>query len=59
MLLSARKVDTQLEEEIYTNGRSRGKSRTIIRRYSNCNELGHNTHIYKKNEEISNIYSSD
>ncbi len=49
----------QLEEKIYTNGRSQDGSRTIVRRCSNCGEPGHNTCIYKKDEEMSNIYSSD
>jgi len=52
-------VDTQLEKEIYTNDRNRGKGRTTIRRYGNCSELGYNIYIYKKDEEMSNIYNSD
>ncbi len=49
----------QLEEEMYINGRSRSKGYTTIRRYDNCNEPRYNTRIYKKDEEMSNIYSSD
>ncbi len=44
---------------MYTNGRGRGGGRTTIWRYSNYNELGYNAYIYKKDEEISNVYSSD
>jgi len=52
-------MDTQLEEEIYTNGYNQSGDRTTIWHYNNCNEPRYNTRIYKKNEEISNIYSSD
>ena len=47
-----------MEEEIYTNSCNRGKGCTIIQRYNNCNEPGYNTYTCKKNEEMSNIYSS-
>jgi len=59
VLLNIKKVDTQLKEEIYTNGRSQGGDRITIRRYGNCNEPGYNTCIYKKDEEMSNVYSSN
>ncbi len=49
----------QLEEEMYTNGCGRGGNRTIMRCYSNYSEPRYNTRICKKNEEISNVYSSD
>ncbi len=49
----------QLEEEMCMNGRSRNKDRMTVRRCGNCGEPGYNTRIYKKNEEMSNIYSSD
>ncbi len=52
-------MDTQLEEEIHTNGRNRGRGRTTMRRCSNCSEPGYNVRICKKDEEMSNIYSSD
>ncbi len=52
-------MDVQLEEEIYTNGCSQGEDRTIIWCYGNYGESGYNIYIYKKNEEIFNIYSSD
>ena len=52
-------MDIQLEEEIRTNGRGRGGGRTTIRRCGNCSEPGYNTYICKKDEEMSNIYSSD
>ncbi len=52
-------MDAQLEKEIRTNGRNRDGGRTIMRRYGNCNEPGYNTHIYKKDEEMSNVYSSN
>ncbi len=52
-------MDVQLEEEIYTNGCGRGKGRTIMRRYGNCNEPGYNVCICKKDEEMFNIYSSN
>ena len=59
MLLNIKEVDMQLEEEIYINGCSRGGGRTTMRRCNNCNELRYNTRIYKKDEEMSNVYSSD
>ncbi len=49
----------QLEEEIHTNSRSQSGDRITIRYCDNCSESGHNTRTYKKNEETSNIYSSD
>ncbi len=52
-------MDIQLEEEIYMNSCSRNRGHMTIRRYSNCGEPGYNTYICKKDEEISNIYSSD
>ena len=52
-------MDIQLEEEMYTNGRGRSGGCTTIRRCSNCSEPGYNTRIYKKDEEMSNVYSSD
>jgi len=52
-------MDTQLEEEIYINSRSRNEGRMIVRRCGNCGEPGYNARICKKDEEISNIYSSD
>ncbi len=56
-LLNVKKVDIQLEKEIYINGYSRGGGCTTIRRCSNCSESGYNAYICKKDEEISNIYS--
>ncbi len=32
---------------------------TTIRRCNNCNESGYNIHTYKKDEEMSNVYSSN
>ncbi len=52
-------MDTQLEKEIYTSDRSRGGGRTIMRRYGNYSEPGHNTYICKKDKEMSNVYSSE
>ncbi len=52
-------MDTQLKKEIYTSGRSRDKGRTIIRRCGNCSEPRHNIRTYKKDKEMSNVYSSD
>ncbi len=52
-------MDIQLEEEIRTNGRGRGKDRTTIQHYDNCSEPRHNMRICKKDEEMFNIYSSD
>ncbi len=49
----------QLEEEIRINSCSRGGGCTIVRRYSNCSEPGYNIYIYKKDEEMSNVYSFD
>jgi len=48
----------QLEEEIYMNSRSRNKGRTMLRRCGNCNKPRYNARIYKKDEEMSNVYSS-
>ncbi len=58
-LLNAKKVDAQLEEEIYASGCGRGGGRTTVRRCGNCGEPGHNARTYKKDEEMSNVYSSD
>ncbi len=58
-LLNVREVDTQLEEEMCMSGRGRGGGRTTMRCCGNCSEPGYNTCIYKKDEEISNIYNSD
>ncbi len=58
-LLNVKEVDTQLEEEMYTNGRGQNGGRTTMRCYSNCNEPGYNTCICKKDKEMFNIYSSD
>ncbi len=44
---------------MYTNSYNRGEGRTIMRRYSNCNELGYNVCTYKKDKEMSNVYNSD
>ena len=52
-------MDAQLEEEIYTNGRNRGGGRITMRRCGNYSELGYNIYIYKKDKEMSNVYSSD
>ena len=59
MLLNVKKVDVQLEEEMYMNSCSRSGGCTIIRRCSNCGEPRYNACIYKKDEEMSNVYSSD
>ncbi len=59
MLLNVREVDIQLEEEIHTSGCSRGKGRTTIQSCGNYSEPGYNTCICKKDEEMSNVYSSD
>ncbi len=58
-LLNAKEMDTQLEKEIHASDCSRGGGRTTMRRYGNCGEPRYNTRIYKKNKEMSNIYSSD
>ncbi len=44
---------------MHTSGCSWGGDRTTMRRYNNCGEPRYNAYIYKKDEEISNIYSSD
>ncbi len=44
---------------MYTSNYSRGGGCPIIRRYSNCGELGYNACICKKDKEISNVYSFD
>ncbi len=41
------------------NGRGRGGGRIIIRRCNNYSEPGYNIRIYKKNEEMFNVYSFD
>ncbi len=48
-----------MEEEIYMNSRGQGRGCTIIRRCDNYGEPGYNTRICKKDEEMSNVYSSD
>ncbi len=58
-LLSAKEMDVQLEEEMCTSGRGRGGGRTTMRRCGNCSEPGYNARICKKDEEMSNVYSSD
>ncbi len=40
------------------NSYSQSEGYMIIRRYSNCGEPGYNTRIYKKDEEMSNVYNS-
>ena len=52
-------MDIQLEKEMRMNGRGQGGDRTIVRRCGNCGELGYNARICKKDEEMSNVYSSD
>ncbi len=59
MLLNAKKVDIQLEEEIYISGRSQSGGYTTIQCCSNYSEPGYNTRTCKKDEEISNVYNSD
>ncbi len=49
----------QLEEEIYTSDRGQGGCRTTMQRCGNCGEPGYNACTYKKDEEMSNVYSSD
>ena len=58
-LLNVKEVDTQLEEEMRMNSRSRNKGYTTVRRYSNYGEPKHNARTYKKDKEMSNIYSSN
>ncbi len=41
------------------NGYSRSGGCMIIWRYNNCSEPGYNTRICKKDEEMSNVYSSE
>ncbi len=52
-------MNTQLEEEMRTNGRGQGGGCTIMRRYGNYSEPGYNVRIYKKDEEMFNVYSSE
>ncbi len=42
-----------------TNGYSQGKGCTIMRCCNNYGEPGYNACIYKKDKEMSNIYSSN
>ncbi len=49
----------QLEKEMCMNGCNRNKGRTTVQRYDNCGEPGYNARICKKDEEMSNVYSSD
>ncbi len=44
---------------MYTSGCNRGEGYITIWCYGNCNELKYNIRIYKKDEEMSNVYSSD
>ncbi len=48
-----------MEEEICTNGCNWGGGYTTIRYCDNCGEPRYNIYICKKDEEISNIYSSN
>ncbi len=57
--MNIREVDMQLEKEIYINSCSRSGGCTTIRRCNNCNEPGYNINIYKKDEEMFNVYSSN
>ncbi len=41
------------------NGRSQDGGRIIVQRYGNCGEPGYNACIYKKDEKMSNVYSSN
>jgi len=41
------------------NSRNRDGGCITIRRYSNCGEPGYNAYIYKKDEEMSNVYISE
>ncbi len=50
-------MDIQLEEEIYMNGCNWSGSCTTMQRCSNCSEPGYNIRIYKKDEEMFNVYS--
>ncbi len=43
---------------MYISGRNRGGGYTTMRRCGNCSESRYNIYICKKNEEISNVYSS-
>ena len=52
-------MDTQLEEEMCTNGRGQDGGRTIVRCCGNCGEPRYNMRICKKDEKMSNVYSSD
>ena len=52
-------MDAQLEEEMRMSGCGRGESRITMRCCNNCSEPGYNTCICKKDEEMSNVYSSD
>ncbi len=40
------------------NSCNRSRGYMTIRRCGNCGEPGHNARIYKKDEEMSNVYSS-
>ncbi len=40
------------------SGRNRGKGCMTMRCCDNCGEPGYNVRICKKDEEISNVYSS-
>ncbi len=52
-------MDMQLEEEMRINGCSRGGGCTTMWRCGNCGEPRYNMHIYKKDEEMFNVYSSE
>ena len=52
-------MDAQLKEKIYTNGCNQSGGRIKMRCYSNYSEPGYNICICKKDEEMSNVYSSD
>jgi len=59
MLLNIKTVDVQLEEGIYMSGCSRGGGCMTMWSCGNCNEPGYNARTCKKDEEMSNVYSSE
>ncbi len=52
-------MDAQLEKKMCTSDRNQGGGHTTVRRYGKCSEPRYNARIYKKDEEMSNVYSSD
>ncbi len=59
ILLNIKEVNAQLKEEMRMSGCGQSGGRITMRCYGNCGELGYNARTCKKDEEMSNVYSSE